>query len=178
MPGADHGQGDRLGLLQTLGKLWTCGVRIDWSGLHDHKLEHHTPRGLATALSKTRGSARPNALVPIQTGGSRTPLFCPHPFGGHVLLYTPLAKALGTEQPFFGLQARGPNGEARPHLSIPEMAREYVEAMKSVQIHGPYQLAGLSMGGSIAWDMACQLHIAGDKVAIVGLARCQSASQA
>lgn len=288
LPGGDHGQGDRLRLLQTLGKLWTCGVRIDWSGLHDHKppqrtplppypfdrkrywldavatkereheaelnqahiaarsidrptgnegvrsptvvemsaeaaldrqiaavyrdilglddvaltdsffdlggdslsalsvidrieqltgerlavsllLEHHTPSGLAIALSKTHRSARPNALVPIQTGGSRTPLFCPHPFGGHVLLYTPLAKALGTEQPLFGLQARGLNGEARPHLSIPEMAREYAEAIKSVQPRGPYQLAGLSMGGSIAWEMACQLHDAGDEVAIVGL---------
>ncbi|WP_189354298.1 type I polyketide synthase [Mesorhizobium sp. M2A.F.Ca.ET.039.01.1.1] len=288
LPGGDHGQGDHLRLLQTLGKLWTCGVRVDWSGLHDHKpphrtplppypfdrkrywldaaatkeqehnaglnqpniaarsvdrptgnegvrnptvvempaetaldrqiaavyrdilglddvaltdsffdlggdslsalsvidrieqltgerlavsllLEHQTPRGLAIALSKTHRSARPNALVPIQTGGSRTPLFCPHPFGGHVLLYTPLAKALGTEQPLFGLQARGLNGEARPHLSIPEMAREYVEAIKSVQPRGPYQLAGLSMGGSIAWEMACQLHDAGDEVAIVGL---------
>ncbi|MER9209683.1 amino acid adenylation domain-containing protein [Mesorhizobium sp. M0771] len=288
LPGVDHGQGDRLRLLQTLGKLWTFGVRIDWSGLHDHKppqrtplppypfdrkrywldpvvtkeqeqnadsnqpdiavasvdrptgnegarspavvemsvevaldsqiaavyrdilgldevaltdsffdlggdslsalsvidrieqltgerwavsllLEHQTPRGLATALSKTRRSARPNALVPIQTGGSRTPLFCPHPFGGHVLLYTPLAKALGTEQPLFGLQARGLDGEAGPHLSIPEMAREYVEAIKSVQPRGPYQLVGLSMGGSIAWEMGCQLRDAGDEVAIVGL---------
>ncbi|MFD2054795.1 amino acid adenylation domain-containing protein [Mesorhizobium calcicola] len=288
LPGDDHGQGDRASLLQTLGKLWTCGVRIDWSSLHDHQplqrtplppypfdrkrywldavvtkdqeqnaglnqpnitarsvdrptgnegvrsptvvemsaetaldrqiaavywdilglddvaltdsffdlggdslsalsvidrieqltgerlavsllLEHQTPRGLAIALSKTHRSVRTNALVPIQTGGSRTPLFCPHPFGGHVLVYTPLAKALGTEQPLFGLQARGLNGEASPHLSIPEMAREYVEAIKSVQPRGPYQLAGLSMGGSIAWEMACQLHDAGDEVAIVGL---------
>uniref|UniRef100_UPI0017810ADB acyltransferase domain-containing protein n=1 Tax=Mesorhizobium caraganae TaxID=483206 RepID=UPI0017810ADB len=27
LPGGDHGQGDRLRLLHTLGKLWTCGVR-------------------------------------------------------------------------------------------------------------------------------------------------------
>ncbi|MES0101378.1 amino acid adenylation domain-containing protein [Mesorhizobium sp. M0019] len=288
LPGGDHGQGDRLRLLQTLGKLWTCGVRIDWSGLHDHKppqrtplppypfdrkrywldavvkkeqeqnadlnqpdiaatsvdrptgnggvrsptvvemsaeaaldsqiaavyrdilgldevaltesffdlggdslsalsvidrieqltgerlafsllLEHQTPRGLAIALSRTRRSALPNALVPIQTGGSRTPLFCPHPFGGHVLLYTHLAKALGTEQPLFGLQARGLNGEAKPHLNIAEMAGEYIEAIKSVQPRGPYQLVGLSMGGSIAWEMACQLRDAGDEIAILGL---------
>ncbi|WP_404928067.1 thioesterase domain-containing protein [Mesorhizobium sp. ORM16] len=130
-------------------------------------LEHQTPTLLATAL--TRGSTRPNSLVPIQTGGSRAPLFCPHPFGGHVLFYAPLAKALGTEQPLFGLQARGLNGEAKPHLSIPEMAREYVEAIKSVQPRGPYQLAGLSMGGSIAWEMACQLRDAGDEIAVLAL---------
>ncbi|ESZ12162.1 hypothetical protein X737_27550 [Mesorhizobium sp. L48C026A00] len=288
LPGGNHGQGDHATLLHTLGKLWTCGVRIDWSGLQGNKplhriplppylfdrkrywldavagkergqnadlnqpdtaavfvdraageeeargpnliemsgepaldrqiaavyrdilglddvaltdsffdlggdslsalsvinrieqltggrlalsllLEQQTPRELAIALSKTRGSARPGALVPIQSGGSRAPLFCPHPFGGHVLFYTPLAKALGVEQPLFGLQARGLNGEARPYLSIPEMAQEYVEAIKSVQPRGPYQLAGLSMGGSIAWEMACQLRDAGDEVAILAL---------
>ncbi|MER8996068.1 amino acid adenylation domain-containing protein [Mesorhizobium sp. M0678] len=284
----DDGQGDRARLLQTLGKLWTCGVGIDWSGLHgnpppqriplppypfDRKrywidavatnerrqnadfnqsntavisvdgpagneeargvivtemssdaalesqivaiyrdilgldgvaltdsffdlggdslsalgvinrieqltgerlalsllLENQTPRALAIALSKTGSNARPCALVPIQTGGSRAPVFCPHPIGGQVLLYLPLAKALGPEQPLFGLQARGLNGEARPHLSIPVMAREYIEAIKSVQPHGPYQLVGLSMGGSIAWEMACQLCDTGDEVTMLGL---------
>lgn len=33
--GGDHGQGDHARVLQTLGKLWTCGVGIDWSSLHD-----------------------------------------------------------------------------------------------------------------------------------------------
>ncbi|WP_085031317.1 hybrid non-ribosomal peptide synthetase/type I polyketide synthase [Ensifer aridi] len=132
-------------------------------------VEHQTPRGLAMALSKAIRSARSSALVPIQTDGSRPPLFCPHPIGGHVLFYTPLAKALGAEQPVFGLQARGLNGEAKPHLSIQEMAREYVEAIKGVQPRGPYQLVGLSMGGSIAWEMACQLRDAGDEIALLGL---------
>ncbi|ESZ19950.1 hypothetical protein X734_31850 [Mesorhizobium sp. L2C084A000] len=284
----DEGQGDHARLLQTLGKLWTCGVGIDWSGLHGHPppqrtplppypfdrkrywfdavasnerrqnadlnqpntpvmsvdspagneearglivaemsgdaaldsqiaaayrdilglddvaltdsffdlggdslsalsvinrlelltgerlavsllLEHQTPGGLAIALSNTLGSARRSALVPIQTGGSRAPLFCPHPIGGQVFIYMPLARALGPEQPLFGLQARGLNGEARPHLSIPVMAREYIEAIKSVQPHGPYQIVGLSMGGSIAWEMACQLRDTGDEVTILGL---------
>ncbi|APG93374.1 hybrid non-ribosomal peptide synthetase/type I polyketide synthase [Sinorhizobium americanum] len=277
----DEGQGDRARLLQTLGKLWTSGIGIDWSGLHgqqppqrtplpaypfDRKrywldavamneprqnanlkmadddrasegarglivadasgdaaldsqiaatyrdilglndvvmtdsffdlggdslsslsvinrlelltgeklavsllLENPTPRGLAIALSKTLGDARSHALVPIQTGGSRAPLFCPHPIGGQALIYMPLAKALGPEQPLFGLQARGLNGEAKPHRSIPVMAREYIDAIKSVQPHGPYQIVGLSMGGSIAWEMACQLSDTGDEVTILGL---------
>ncbi|WFU52039.1 non-ribosomal peptide synthetase/type I polyketide synthase [Sinorhizobium terangae] len=132
-------------------------------------LEHQTPRALAIALSKSARSAASSALVPIQTSGLRTPLFCPHPFGGHVLAYTPLAKALGAEQPLYGLQARGLHGEASPHLSIPEMAREYIDAIKCVQERGPYQLVGFSMGGSIAWEMACQLRDAGEEIAILGL---------
>ncbi|RVD67359.1 hypothetical protein EN751_37235, partial [Mesorhizobium sp. M4A.F.Ca.ET.029.04.2.1] len=158
--------GDSLSALSVINRIeQLTGEKLAVSRL----LEHQTPRGLAMALSKTYASTRPSALVPIQTGGLRTPLFCPHPFGGHVLFYGPLAKALGAEQPFFGLQARGLNGEVKPHLSIPEMARDYVEAIKSVQPHGPYQLAGLSMGGSIAWEMACQLRDAGDEIAILAL---------
>ncbi|MES0070528.1 amino acid adenylation domain-containing protein [Mesorhizobium sp. M0074] len=158
--------GDSLSALSVIDRIeQLTGERLAVSRL----LEQQTPRELAMVLSKTRGRARPSALVPIQTGGSWAPLFCPHPFGGHVLFYTPLAEALGAKQPLFGLQARGLNGEARPHLSIPEMAREYVEAIKSVQPRGPYQLAGLSMGGSIAWEMACQLRDAGDEVAILAL---------
>lgn len=158
--------GDSLSALGVINRIeQLMGERLALSLL----LENQTPRALAIALSKTCRSARPSALVPIQTGGSRAPVFCPHPIGGQVLSYMPLAKALGPEQPLFGLQARGLNGEARPHLSIPVMAREYIEAIKSVQSHGPYQLVGLSMGGSIAWEMACQLRDAGDEVAIVGL---------
>jgi len=131
-------------------------------------LEHQTPRALAIALGKT-GRNEVRTLVPIQTGGMRAPLFCPHPFGGHVFLYTPLARALGAEQPVYGLQARGLQGEARPHLSIPEMAREYIDAIKCVQQRGPYQLVGFSMGGSIAWEMATQLRDAGEEIAMLGL---------
>ncbi|MCZ4093072.1 thioesterase domain-containing protein [Sinorhizobium psoraleae] len=132
-------------------------------------LEYQTPRALAIALSKTGRGAACSNLVPIQTGGLRAPLFCPHPFGGHVLHYRPLAKALGSEQPLYGLQARGLHGEASPHLSIPEMAREYIHAIRSVQQRGPYQLVGYSMGGSIAWEMATQLRDAGEEIAILGL---------
>ncbi|MER9586474.1 beta-ketoacyl synthase N-terminal-like domain-containing protein [Mesorhizobium sp. M0276] len=158
--------GDSLSSLSVISRLeLLTGERLAVSLL----LENPTPRGLAIALSETIGGARSNALVPIQTGGSRAPLFCPHPIGGQVLIYMPLAKALGPEQPLFGLQARGLNGEARPHRSIPVMAREYIDAIKSVQPHGPYQIVGLSMGGSIAWEMACQLRDTGDEVTILGL---------
>ncbi|MEX3935798.1 amino acid adenylation domain-containing protein [Paraburkholderia phymatum] len=130
-------------------------------------LQYQTPKDLAKALSTRKGPF--DALVPIQTSGSRAPVFCPHPFGGHVMSYIPLANALGKEQPLFGLKARGLDGEARPHLCIPEMARDYIDVVKSVQPNGPYQFVGLSMGGSIAWEMACQLRNAGDEVALLAL---------
>jgi amino acid adenylation domain-containing protein len=64
-------------------------------------------------------------LVPIQTSGSRPPLFCVHAIGGNVLNFVPLARALGEERPVFGLQAVGLDGVSRPLASIQEMAARY-----------------------------------------------------
>src|SRR5690606_18084173 len=46
-------------------------------------------------------------LVPIRTGGTRTPLFLAHAVGGNVLNYQHLAKKLPADQPVYGLQAIG-----------------------------------------------------------------------
>jgi thioesterase domain-containing protein len=44
-------------------------------------------------------------VLSLQSEGSRPPLFCIHPVGGNVLCYVELARALGTEQPVYGVQA-------------------------------------------------------------------------
>lgn len=109
--------------------------------------------------------ARPaDVLVPIQPGGGRPPIFCVHPVGGQVLCYEPLARALGGDQPLYGLQSRGLVG-ADPLDRIEDMAVAYVEAIREVQIHGPYLLLGWSMGGVIAFEMARRLREAGALVA-------------
>jgi thioesterase domain-containing protein len=86
-----------------------------------------------------------------------------------VLSYTELARLLGPEQPFYGLQARGLEGEAPPCETIPEMAALYLSALKAVQPRGPYLLGGWSMGASIAWEMACQLQRQGERVEVLAL---------
>ncbi|NNC02416.1 amino acid adenylation domain-containing protein [Corallococcus exiguus] len=97
------------------------------------------------------------------------PFFCVHAVGGSVVPYAELARALGPEQPFYGLQARGLDGEEPPCDSIPEMATLYVRAVREVQPHGPYLLGGWSMGGAVAWEMAHQLRREGETVALLAL---------
>src|ERR1700683_3827559 len=46
-------------------------------------------------------------LVAIQPAGSRPIFFCMHGAGGNILIYRDLARRLGTDQPFYGLQALG-----------------------------------------------------------------------
>ena len=104
--------------------------------------------------ARVRGEEGPwSPLVPIQPHGTRTPFFCVHAVGGNVLSYAELARRLGTDQPFYGLQSQGIDGRLPPLESLPEMAALYVQAVRTVQPHGPYRLGGWSMGGVIAYEM-------------------------
>jgi thioesterase domain-containing protein/acyl carrier protein len=119
---------------------------------------------------KSRGWSAPwSSLVPIQPAGSKPPLFCIHWAGGHVLIYRDLARLLGPDQPVYGLQALGLEGKQAPHTRIEDMAAHYVREVRSLQPSGPYYLAGASMGGRIAFEMAQQLAAQGNHVALVAL---------
>jgi acyl transferase domain-containing protein/thioesterase domain-containing protein len=105
-------------------------------------------------------------LVPIQPTGSKPPFFCVHPWVGLVYPYYDLANELGSDQPFSGLQSVGMYGQ--PDRTIEEMATHYIEALRSVS-KGPYLLGGWSFGGLVAFEMAQQLHRAGEEVALLAL---------
>ncbi len=119
------------------------------------------------------------SLAPIRRTGARLPFFCVHPVGGHVLCYLDLARALGADQPFYGLQApRGRAGEPGGHdpgtgprmePGIEQMAARYLDAIRTVQPRGPYALGGWSLGGTIAFEIARLLHAAGEEVALLAL---------
>ncbi len=106
-------------------------------------------------------------LVPIQTNGSRPPLFCIHGVGGTILSYGHLAKHLPDDQPLYGLQARGLDGIEAPHTRIEEMAADYIAHVRSVQTSGPYYFAGFSFGGLVGFEMARQLEAAGEEVGLL-----------
>jgi len=128
-----------------------------------------TVRQLARVLLDEGWQAAWSSLVPIQTGGARSPFFCMHSVGGNVLEYHELARLLGPEQPFYGLQAKGLDGKSDPHTSIKEMAAHYIKEMREIQPAGPYLLGGRSSGGTIAFEMACQLEALGEQVALLAL---------
>jgi amino acid adenylation domain-containing protein len=117
-------------------------------------------------LLRRQGLAPTHAsLVPIQPHGDKAPFFCVHPVGGSVFCYNDLSLALGSDQPFYGLQARGLEQGQEPLTLIQEMAASYIDEMRSVQSEGPYHLGGWSLGGIVAFEMAHQLRRAGQEVA-------------
>jgi thioesterase domain-containing protein len=96
-------------------------------------------------------------LVNIQPLGSKPPFFCVHAIGGSVFSYYDLSKLIGKDQPFYGLESIGMEGEEVPLSSIEKMAARYIEAIRPVRSDGPYQIGGWSMGGLVAYEMAQQL---------------------
>jgi len=110
-----------------------------------------------------------SCVVPIQPNGSRPPFFCAHGGGGNVLIYRDLARHLGADQPFYGLQSRGLDGRSAYVRTIEDMATLYISEIQKVQPHGPYQLGGYCMGGTVALEMARQLCLRGEKVALLSL---------
>ena len=110
-------------------------------------------------------------LVPMHEGegGPRQPFFLVAGMFGNVLNLRHLANLLGGDRPFYGMQARGLFGDAEPHMTLQEAARDYIAEMRLVQPQGPYLLGGFSGGGLTAWEMSRQLEAAGDEVSILVL---------
>lgn len=115
--------------------------------------------------------ARPSwsSLVPIQSEGSRVPIFCIHGAGANVLHLRTLSQHLGTDQPFYGLQSPGLDGATAPYERIEEMAAHYLRDIRPVQPTGPYIVGGFSLGGIIAFEMAQQLEAEGQPVGLLFL---------
>lgn len=124
---------------------------------------------LANILGRSEQLVSWSSLVAIQPHGNKRPLFCIHALGGNVLGYQKLIRHLGSEQPVYGLQARGLDGKENPHTKVEDMAADYIQEMQTVQPNGPYLLCGFSSGGTVAFEMARQLQDRGETVALLAM---------
>lgn len=132
-------------------------------------LETSTIGKLAAVIMSGSSGSSLNSVVAFRREGSKPPFFCVHAAGGNVILYRDLARHLGDDQPFYGIQCQGLDGRMPVLTRIEDMASAYVKEMRKVQPQGPYFLGGYCMGGTIAYEMACQLSEAGEKVALLSL---------
>lgn len=124
---------------------------------------------LSKVLREEGWSPSWSSLVPIQTGGSKPPFFCVPGPAGYVLCFADFARYLGSEQPFYGLQPKGLDGEEVPYTCIEKMAEHYINEIRIIQPEGPYFLGGNCFGGIVAFEMAQQLQAQGQKVALLAL---------
>jgi len=129
-----------------------------------------TPQLLASVIDKSESkSADWELIVPIRSTGKKKPLFLIHGGGGNVLLYRELANHLPGDQPVYGIQAQGLDGKNNVLTSIEDMAAKYAKEIIAIDPEGPYYLGGYCMGGTIAYEMACQMRRLNKTVALVAL---------
>lgn len=99
-------------------------------------------------------------VFPMRIEGTRPPLLLVD--AGPFL--RPLVRALGSDQPVYGIAL--PELRNLPaQFTIRDVAADLVKVLRESKVRPPYYLAGWSNGGLIAYEMAHQLHHAGDQVA-------------
>jgi amino acid adenylation domain-containing protein len=146
------------------------GVRLPIHTL----FEAPTVAGLARRLKLQTGGATYFTLAPVTPDCSAVPLFVVN----GLFLYRELARALGPDQPTYGVfieeevNIRGIQTNLQAEVPLPtveQIASKYIAQIRAIQPSGPYQLAGVSFAGVLAFEMAQQLIADGDRVATLAL---------
>ena len=121
------------------------------------------------ALLEQPADLRFPPLVLLKDGPAEPPLFIAHGLGGSVIDFFQVVKHIQTPHPIQGMQAKGIDGMEEPFDRIEDMAQFYLDAIREVQPHGPYLLAGYSLGGLVTFEMAQRLTADGEKVALLAM---------
>ncbi|WP_432056828.1 non-ribosomal peptide synthetase [Streptomyces sp. bgisy022] len=119
-------------------------------------------RDLAVRLSAARAARAPGAnLVDLAESPGAPLLVFVHAAGGSVLPFYEVAQRLGDEFSVYALQSLADD----PVVTVEEMASRYVAAVDAVRGVAPVVLAGWSMGGCVAVEMARIWLLRGEPVA-------------
>ncbi|MGX6508349.1 AMP-binding protein [Rhodococcus sp. SJ-2] len=131
---------------------------------------------LAARIETLVGSDEPvtdgafDMVIPLRAGDPELEaVFFVHPVVGLAWSFAELATYVEKGRPVYGLQSPALSGSGVMPGSIEEWAGLYVSEIRRLQPHGRYHLAGWSMGGVIAHEMAVQLQRDGGTVASLTL---------
>lgn len=164
-----HSHGvDSLGAIHITVKLSTWLNRnLSATLLWDHPTIHAIAEHLAGEAPAR--ATLPRGVIAMQSVGQARPIFFFPGVGGHPVSFTALAAELGKTWPCYGLAVPGLDDSASPLTSIEDIAGAMVRTLRQVQTSGPYQLAGYSFGGLLAYEAARQLEEASQKVSMLAI---------
>ena len=116
-------------------------------------------------LSEEEGNRLRKTLLSIQPEGTLPPVF----FVGSTNLGRLLSTQLGNHQPMYGLNIFGLRTmhELESSLTVQKIAKEFIKEVQNVQPHGPYHFCSYCGDARIAFEMAQQLFVQGEHVALL-----------
>lgn len=158
--------GHSLLLIRLIGRIEaTFGRRLSVAEVHANP----TPRGVASLLA-SEGDAGQNldhCIVEIQPHGTLPPIYGVHVLGVNGNYYRPLSRALGPDQPIFGLTV-GLLDEFTP-TGVAETAELYHQIIEKHQPCGPLSLVAVSLGSYVALELAQRLIADGRDVTMLAI---------
>ena len=121
-------------------------------------------------ISQLAGELRPQVeavlspVIAVQPKGSMPPLFCVHGYAA----YGQIARHLRPKWPFYGLGQHFSGRRVR-RTRVEAQAKAHLQEIYAIQSSGPYYIAGHSIGGLIAYEIAQLMRRDGHEVAFLGL---------
>jgi len=159
-------------------QVWLDGGRLRcnapaavWTPELRHELQQRK-NDIVEFLLFAEGLARQQqqrAIVPLQPRGSQPPVFAVPGHNGDVFCFRALARHLGEDQPFFGLQPPGVDGHDKPLVRIEALAEHFAAQIRAFQPEGACIIAGYCAGGLTAFALAQQLVQEGRPVRFLAL---------
>jgi len=110
-------------------------------------------------------------LIPLQTSGTKPPLFFVHGLGGITFAVgANFARALGPDQPVYIINANGMDGRQPVIADGRQMVVVYFDDIQRTWPRGPLRIGGMCNGCRIAMDLARKLQEHGRQIDPVILA--------
>jgi arthrofactin-type cyclic lipopeptide synthetase C len=155
--------GHSLATLRVVNLLSQAGINILATDIFSYPQLH----SLAARITSENGRAFADTAIPVRKAGTETPLFLTHEGAGELLYLQALAPHIDGNIPIYGLPAW--LLDQAPLRTVEAMATRMVRMIRAVQPVGPYRIAGWSVGGVLAYEVAAQLIGADQQVEFLGL---------
>jgi thioesterase domain-containing protein/acyl carrier protein len=156
--------GDSLAVEEMLASVTSqLGVELTTADLAEHPTLTQFA-ALVSARAADRSGRRTSNVVRLRTTGGRPPVFCFAGAGGAAAAFSPLAGALGPDQPVYALQVHGLEDRGIPDWTVAQAARRYLRQLEAIAPQGPVVLVGHSLGGLFALAVAHLLEERGREV--------------
>jgi amino acid adenylation domain-containing protein len=143
------------------------GVKVPLASIFQ---ESATIAGMAKVIESRRDPDHESGLViPIQSRGTAPVLFFVQPDESAMLSLRHFTGPLGPNQRVLGLLPERVGRHFDQSRGIEQLAEPMLATIRKTQPHGPYLLAGYSLGGLIAYEIAGRLNGLGERVAWLGI---------